>query len=576
MNLPMILQKIKTFVAVHRVTSLLIAAVLIGAGYWGYTKLTSTAGETRYVVATVAKETIVSSVNGTGQVLSSTQVDLKPKVSGDIVYIGAQNGDTVKAGALLLQIDATNAQKTVRDASTVLESAKLSYQKLVQPADTLSLIQAENALAQAKANLDKSYDDGFNAVSDSFLDLPTTISGLYDVLYGTTVNRGQDNISAYNDLAYGYDPNVVQFKNDAAQKYASARAAYDKNLLDYRMATRTAGTDATEALIVETYDTMRTAADALKSSSDLLNFVKDRLVEHNRTLPSQLSVHQNLLNTYIGQANSHLGSLLTGKNSIVTYKYSIAEKTESLAKLKSGADPLDIDSQKLAVRQKENALADAEAELANYFVRASFDGTLTKLNIKKGEAASSGAVLGTLITRQKLAQISLNEVDVAKIKLGQKANITFDAVSGLTISGEVVEIDAIGTVAQGVVTYNVKIVFDTQDERVKAGMSVSAAVITDVKQDVLAVPNSAVKSTGGTYYVEVFDPPLAVSGGNQGTPSKISPIRMPVTIGVANDALTEIVSGMKGGEQAVVRTITTTATAATAPSLFGAARGGGR
>ena len=97
----------------------------------------------------------------------------------------------------------------------------------------------------------------------------------------------------------------------------------------------------------------------------------------------------------------------------------------------------------------------------------------------------------------------MNEVDVAKIKVGQKTTLTFDAIDGLSIAGEVIDIDAVGTVTQGVVNYNVKIGFDTQDERIKPGMSVSATIIIEVKQDVLLIPNSAIKSAGEAYYVEM-------------------------------------------------------------------------
>ncbi|MDD5433706.1 MAG: hypothetical protein PHE77_03610, partial [Candidatus Pacebacteria bacterium] len=61
-----------------------------------------------------------------------------------------------------------------------------------------------------------------------------------------------------------------------------------------------------------------------------------------------------------------------------------------------------------------------------------------------------------------MAEISLNEVDVAKVKIGQRAIITFDAIDELEITGKVEDVDTIGTVSQGVVSYNVKIIFDTQ------------------------------------------------------------------------------------------------------------------
>ncbi len=525
-----ILLKIKTRIITHKITSVIFFIVLALFGYWGYQKLTSTAGEIRYVTAAVEKGTVVASITGTGQVSASSQIDLKSKAAGDITYIGVVNGQTVKAGTLIAQLDTRDAQKTVRDAEVNLESAQLSYQKLIEPADTLSTTQAENALSQATTNLTKAYDDGFNSVSNAFLDLPNVMSGLNDVLYGTTVNKsaGQDNISAYSDLVKSYDENVLRFKDDAVSKYQAARKAYDQSYIDYRGATRFADTAATETLINETYDTTKTVAEAVKSANDFLNFVKDRLTEQNKTIPAILTTHQSSLATYTSGTNSHLLDLLSIKNTITSSKYSITENTQSLEKLKAGPNTLDIQSSQLIIKQRENTLRDAQENLTNYFVRALFDGTIAKLNVNKGDSLSSGTAVATLITKQKLAEISLNEIDVAKIKVGQKVTLTFDAVEGLDITGKVVEIDTVGTVAQGVVTYSVKIGFDTQDDRIKSGMSTSAAIITDVKQDVLMVPNSAVKSRGTASYVEMFNPPLAQSSDNQGVPSLILPVQQPI------------------------------------------------
>ena len=114
--------------------------------------------------------------------------------------------------------------------------------------------------------------------------------------------------------------------------------------------------------------------------------------------------------------------------------------------------------------------------------------------MQKGQTISSGTSAITFITQSDVTSISLSEEDITKIKLGQKAVLTFDAISGLTVAGQVTEIDTIGTVSQGVVSYNVQITFDTQDSRIKPGMSVNANVITNVEQNVLTVPNSAVKT----------------------------------------------------------------------------------
>ena len=158
--------------------------------------------------------------------------------------------------------------------------------------------------------------------------------------------------------------------------------------------------------------------------------------------------------------------------------------------------------------------------------------------------------------------------------MGDKAILTFDAVDGLSIAGQVTEIDTIGTVSQGVVSYNVKITFATQDSRIKPGMSVSANVITETKQNVLTVPNSAVKTKSGNYYVLVLGQKedLTSSSANQGFVSAVAPLQKTVQIGVADDTNTEIISGLSEGDQVVVRTISGTTAAAAASSTSGAGR----
>lgn len=585
------------------------AVIILGGGYFGYNFLAAAPADARYVLAKVTKGTLITSVSGTGQVSASNQLDIKPSVAGDAVNIAIVNGQSVKAGSLLVQLDDQNAQKTVRDASANLDGAKLSLQKLQQPADSLSILQAENTLSQAEdslaklklsqqidyqkaveakqnadSDLKKAYDDGFNTVSNTFLDLPGVMTGLQDMLYGTSLNAGQANVSYYSDAVKGYDSRVVQYKDDVDMNYQKARDEYNQNFADYKAATRSSDTATIESLINETYETTKSIAETVKSANNLIQFYEDKLAEHGLKPPAAANTHLTTLNTYTTKTNQFLGDLLAIQNTLKQSKDSISsaesdlqtmdqnnpfdlaaagqsvqEKTISLAKLKAGADPLDIQSQQLAVKQKENALLDAEATLADYRIKAPFDGIIAAVNVKKGDSISAGTVIATLITTQKIATISVNEVDAVKIKVGQKATLTFDAITDLSISGEVAQIDAIGTVTQGVVNYNVKISFDTQDDRIKSGMSVSVAVITDARQDVLLVPNGAIKSKGQASYVETIDASVADSqlsaASTAGVVSKNPPKQQSVEIGLANDSDTEIISGLNEGDNVVIRTI---------------------
>ena len=578
--------KIVAYAKTHKIITVVVAVALIGGGWWGYGKVTASSTETQYVLGTVEKGTIVSSISGSGQVSASNELVIQTKATGDIISVHVSAGQRVVAGQLIAVIDPTDAQNAVRDAEVNLESAQLSLDKLLEPAGGLSLVQAENKLAQAQeskadaeAALEKAYDDGFNDVADAFLDLPEAMSGLQDILFSYDASQNYENLEFYGDATGRNSVKAGTYKQQASDNYDSARKAYDANFEQYKGTNRFSSRVEIEELISETYDTAKLIAEAVKSANNLIQLYRDETQRAGRTPVSISATHLTELNTYTGTTNSQLVSLLSAKDAfenqqqtITNAERTIVETSQSLADLKAGADELDIRSARLTITQRENTLADAKQNLADSYVRAPFAGTIASLSAKKYAAASGE--LATLITDQKIAELSLNEVDAAKIELGDKATLTFDAIEELTLTGKVAQIDTIGAVTQGVVSYKVKIGFDTQEERVKPGMTINASIQTDTKQDVLIVPSSAVKTQNGVSYVQVFNPALPENGGAQGVTSKIIPQQIEVVTGISDDTNVEIISGLEEGQQIVTRTISASAANTTATS-GSANRGGG-
>ncbi len=585
------LHKIIGWITKHKIYSLIALALLALGGNFIYKAVKGDTVAVSYILGTVVKGTLITSISGSGQISVTNQVDIKSKSSGEVTAVYIKQGQEVKSGMTLAAVDARDAQRSVRDAQTSLETAKLELDKILAPLDELTLLQAENSLIQTKESkqkaeedLKKAYEDGFNSISNAFLALPGVITGLQDILFSNSFNVSQANLDFYAGAVKAYDDKVLQYRDDAYNTYQIARAAYDKNFQDFKSVTRFSDTGTIEKTISQTYDTTKLVAEAVKNANNLVQFYQDKLTEQNFKPNTLSNTHLSSLNSYTGITNNHLSNLLSiqqsiknSKDSIVSTGRTIEEKELSLAKTKSGADNLDIRAKRIALQQKQDALVTAQQALADHYIRAPFDGVIAKVNIKKGDSLSSGGAVVTLITKQNTAEVSLNEVDAAKIKVGQKVNITFDAIDGLNISGLVAEIDALGTVSQGVVTYNVKIVLDTQDDRIKLGMSVSSNIITAVKQDVLTVPGSAVKTQNGISYVEVFDQPIQ-NPNSQGITSDVPPRQQVVQVGLSNDTETEIISGLKEGDQIIVRTVTASAAkpaTTQAPSLFGAGGGGG-
>ncbi len=542
--------KIKAYVVKHKIISIIILIIILLIIYWGYGKLTSTGGETQYITTTVQKGTIVSSITASGQIESSSQIDLKANTSGTITYVGVKPGDKVLKGKTLFSIDNKDAQKVIRDAEISLQSAQIALDKL----------KIQNSNDNMNADLAKSYDDGFNTVSNTFLDLPGIMTGLDSMFFKSTISggTGQLNIDWYEGQASSEDQDKVKsYKKSFVDSYNLALAAYNTSSDNYKTVSRTSDNTTIERLISQTYDTSKLISDAIKNANNYLDIINDSMQRHNFNIPTIINTNKTSLSSYTSKTNTALLNLLSIKTSIKGYKDAFPNSS------------LDLQSSELSIKQKENTLQDAKDKLSDYYVVAPFNGTIASVVAKVGDISSG--ILGSIITNQQIALLSMNEVDVSKIKLGQKATVTFDAIDNLSITGTVAEIDTLGTVSQGVVSYSVKIALDTEDVRVKPGMSISASIITDSKTDVLIVPTSAIKTQGNIKYVQMFGSPLSTPlAGSQGTPSTIAPNQITVETGLTDDTNTEIISGVKEGDQIVSRTITSTTTKTpTATSLLG-------
>lgn len=556
----------------HKLISAAIALVVLGGGWWAYGLATTASAETRYVLGVAQIGTVISSVSASGQVSSSNQLDIQAKVSGEILSVNVIPGQKVFTGQLIAVIDPASAQKAVRDAQANLESAKISLEKLQKPASALTLTQAQNALTNAQDALVKLYNDSTTDVTNVFLDLPGAITTLEDVLAGDDAGgSGLWNQDYYINAIAGYDSRAGTFKSAAYDDYVAAKKAYNTVFDAYQALGNAPDNASIEKALVNSYTAVQLAAKALKSANAFIQLYVDVLEVRSITPASAATAALTDLNTAIGKINTHLSTLFSDTNSLKQDKQDIVEKQQSLDETVAGTDSLDMRSSQLSVIKAENSLRDAQTTLADYYARAPFAGTIAAVAAKKYETASGA--LATLVTTQKIAELSLNEVDAAKVKLGNKATLTFDALEDLTLTGEVVEIDTIGAVEQGVVSYSLKIGFDSQDERIKSGMTVNASIQTAVRQDVLAVPTSAVKTQNGVSQVQVFEPALTDTGSTQGVVSKVPPQQIMVEVGITDDTTVEILSGLTQGQQIVTRTssgaATTQAATQGAPSLLG-------
>ncbi len=484
---------------------------------------------TQYVTAPVEKGTITSYVTGTGQVSPSNQLDLKSQTSGTVVAVDVKAGQYVKDGQTLVVLDQKSALASIAQAKAGLESAQASYQKLAAGATNAdvavsqsSVDAAQLALNNAKQNLDNVKNQQQIAVNNAYRNyLNSDISAAPDI---NNISSSSPTITGtYSGQQEGQYVITLHSSFSTKPDYYSISGLENigGNQINYGIPTPfgTKGLYIQFPSGINVNDSWTITLPNKAASNYLTNYNA-----YQTALQSQTQA--------IESAQQQIDSAQISLNQAqANYNLKVQPATsEDLA-----AAQAQVDSANAQVQVAENSLS-------NTVITAPFDGQVAQVNLIPGQQTDSSSAAVTLITKQKIAEISLNEVDAANVKLGQKATLSFDALPNLTLAGTVDQIDVVGTVSQGVTTYNVQIGFNTDLNSVKPGMTVNTSIITDIKQDTLYVLNSAIKTQGNSSYVQVLNKDGSVS-------------QMPVQTGIQNDTNTEILSGVNEGDNVVTRII---------------------
>ena len=153
----------------------------------------------------------------------------------------------------------------------------------------------------------------------------------------------------------------------------------------------------------------------------------------------------------------------------------------------------------------ETQLTIAQSRLDSPLVEAPFDGIVTEISAQVGDVVQIGSQAVQINDLSELyLEVRISEVDIPFVAVGQTAELVFDAYFETTFTGEVIEIALVGTAAQGVVEYPVRIQMLDADERIKPGMTAAVNIVVEEKEDVFVVPNDAIVSIDGQEHVFVL------------------------------------------------------------------------
>lgn len=597
----------------HKIIAGFAVLIILFAGYKAYAAHEASVTTTQYALARVSAQPIQSTVTASGDVAASHQLDLAPKTSGEVTGVYVKTGDTVSVGQLVATIDDTNAEQSLQDAELALQSAQVSYAQAISSANA--------SISNSQTGVTTSSQSAFDAITAAESSFATVTHGIDLLLHANSDAVGYQNnetMDAYVNMLRAQAPQSEALQQAAQASWLAAVDSYNQTFADFQSASRSSSPQDIKNLLSEEQGTAAKVAQAAKDAQAFFVFVQR--TSQNAILPTQLPSINTQVSTvegYVSTMTSVSSSLDSAQTSLANAVQTYSSNTQTI----DGGAPLPIQSAELTLEKAKQSVAEAQTALADYVVRAPFAGTIAEVYVQKYD--QSGTKVATLITNEQYADIQLNESDVASVRVGQPATLTFDAINGLTINGTVAEVDQVGTVTQGVTNYTVKIGFDTQDSRVKPGMTVNATIVTASKDSALVIPTSALKGTDGNYYVQVATLTAGAPqmqgiastsrrmrtgsstaslvgaagsstrafrigsstaafagrmGGNLTVSTSDVTIRLvPVTIGIQSDTMTEITSGLNPGELVVSQSLNASG-AATIQSkgLFGLFGGGSR
>jgi HlyD family secretion protein len=223
-----------------------------------------------------------------------------------------------------------------------------------------------------------------------------------------------------------------------------------------------------------------------------------------------------------------------------------------------------VSASKAAVAQSEAALKNAKTNLGYTRIVSPVDGTVVSRNVDVGQTVAASFQTPTLFTiAQDLTKMqidtSVDEADIGRVKLGDDVDFTVDAYPDVTFKGKVGQVRIAPITVQNVVTYDVVVMVDNPELKLKPGMTANVSIIVAQKKDVLKVPNAALRFRPA---VKEGGQPRKRQSSARGGGGSIyilagdKPERIPITLGISDGNFTEVAGGdLKEGQEVIVEAL---------------------
>jgi len=404
------------------------------------------------------KQTILA----TGQVVSSTDLNLSFNGSGTVKSIKVKVGDKVKAGQVLATLDQASEFATLTSARGALAAAKARYKRILEGATSEEIILSELALSNAKRDFE-----------NTKIQQETLVKNAYDNLLNSTPEAN------IYPLSQDFTAPTIS-GNYNLGKEGEIRIEIELNN----------GLFKTRGLISVDGTVSTTTPQPIGNSGLYIQFpdgVTLNYTEWNIEIPNKNATD------YLTNYNAYQSALKTQASTLSSSQSLVDQRIAELALKKAQARPSDIDLAMADIVGAQGQVELADAKYKDTIITAPLDGTITSIDLKQGELASA---LSPVIILQDVSNIyleaNINEANIANIKVGMPVDITYDAFGSEKIfKGSITKIDPSSTVVSGVVNYKVTASVD-QVTDLRPGMTANMTIKVQEKNHVLVVPSRSI------------------------------------------------------------------------------------
>lgn len=498
------------------------------------------AGEAAQRTETVRSGAIRQEIEATGMIAASSEARLSFQQSGVVKRVAVSIGDAVTQGDVLAELDTVDlelgarqaeaqlaqARNAIRTAEQAVVVAQANVTRTLQGTRDADLKAAEAGLTSAKANYARTTTGQAADAAAAQAALDAAQANLDKLNAGPTAEdiaavqaQLQNAEAALRNAQFAYDN---AFRRDPAGIGASPAA------LQLEQATNA------YQLAKSTYDKVAQGADAaqLRAAEQALAAAQANVARFSGAVDA---ANRAAAQQQVVSAQASVERLKEPARD-----FDIAQVTAQLEQAR-----IALDNAKVAANLSEIALAQAKRKLEQAVVRAPFDGVVGNVNVREGESVSAaGAPSAAFViadTRSYHMDVTVDELDVSRLGIGQPVAIAVDALPGVAVNGKVERISSTSSKVNGVVNYTVRVTLDASVAELKNGMSATARIVVGGKDNALLAPIGAVRkdSVSGKSFV-------SVRMGDQVTDVE-------VVTGLRDAAHVEIVSGAPEGAVLVLR-----------------------